>query len=46
LTHTFCKNQRTGKSSLYAQLPIIILLCAKFRPNPSRNVGGAAITKV
>jgi hypothetical protein len=40
-----CKNRRTGKSSLHAHLGIIILLCAKFRPNPSRNVGGLALTR-
>jgi hypothetical protein len=43
--HNSVKNRWTGKSSLYAHLPIIILLCAKFHPNPLRNVGWVAFTR-
>jgi hypothetical protein len=39
--HNSFKNRRTEKSQSHANLPTIILLCAKFRQNPSRNVGVA-----
>jgi hypothetical protein len=41
-----CKNRRTRKSSFHAHLLIIILLCAMFRPNPTRNVVEVAFTNV
>jgi hypothetical protein len=40
------QNQRTGTFLPWAQLGIIILLCAKFHPNPSINVGAVAISDI